>query len=249
MKFVPALIYDIALAAIIFFFMTKSYRKGLVTSIIRLAGVVIAYIAGTVLSKPITSYIYTNFLEGKVSEFVSNQVPPELSSSSELIAGGGIAQVKDKIVEYIEQIIEKLGIDPALLGSSVNAQEAAEAVGSAVTEQNASISAALTDTVVQPLVIGVLNIIVFIIIFAVTMFIVKILARAMRAVNHVPIVGPLNRLGGAVLGAAEGLIICYIIGLAAVFLIAASKNEWEFLNNDVLSKTHLLKWFTEFKLK
>jgi uncharacterized membrane protein required for colicin V production len=64
----------------------------------------------------------------------------------------------------------------------------------------------------------VAGIIAFLVLFLLLSLVFKFFAGALRWVNRVPIIGFINRLGGALLGALVGAIFVYII-IAAVSLI------------------------------
>lgn len=64
----------------------------------------------------------------------------------------------------------------------------------------------------------VAGVIAFLILFLLLSLLFKLFAGGLRWVNRVPIIGLINRLGGALLGALVGAIFVYII-IAAVSLI------------------------------
>ena len=109
-----------------------------------------------------------------------------------------------------------------------------------------TISAAAGDAV-RTMAVSLLTMVAFLIIFLLAMLIVRALVRLTRSVNRVPVVGGINRLLGGALGAAEALLLCYLIGMAATVLISFSENRWGWLNTAVVQKTYLLNWFIQFE--
>ena len=109
-----------------------------------------------------------------------------------------------------------------------------------------TISAAAGDAV-RTMAVSLLTMVAFLIIFLLAMLIVRALVKLARSVNRVPVVGGINRLLGGALGAAEALLLCYLIGMAATVLISFSENRWGWLNTAVVQKTYLLNWFIQFE--
>lgn len=110
-----------------------------------------------------------------------------------------------------------------------------------------SISSAANDSL-RTVMVALLTIVAFLIIFLLAMLIVRLLIRATRSVNHVPVLGGINRLFGGALGACEAFLLCYVIGLAVTLLVSFSRDQWSWINTAVIEDTKLLGWFIQYKL-
>ena len=104
------------------------------------------------------------------------------------------------------------------------------------------------ESMAQKLIVALLRVLVFVLIYLIAKLIVRLIIRLTKKVNDVPVLGKVNRLLGGLLGAVEGLLVCYIIGLGVTLLISFSQNEWSWINSSIVENTRLLDWFIHIKL-
>ena len=76
----------------------------------------------------------------------------------------------------------------------------------------------------------ILNLIAFGVIFAISGIIISIIKRFLRGINRIPVIGKINRIGGAIVGVGNALLIVFIV-LAFTYFIATTTDNKE------LSKT------------
>ena len=74
------------------------------------------------------------------------------------------------------------------------------------------------------------------------MLILNIIASLTKIVNRIPVAGTANRIIGAVLGIAEGLIVLLIICLVMKFLITVCGNSLVFINEQTVGKTFIFRY-------
>lgn len=101
---------------------------------------------------------------------------------------------------------------------------------------------------VRMLTVALLKVLAFVLIYLAAKLIVRFIIHLTKKVNDVPVLGKVNRLLGGLLGAIEGLLVCYIIGLGVTLLISFSQNEWSWINSSIVENTRLLDWFIHIKL-
>ena len=76
----------------------------------------------------------------------------------------------------------------------------------------------------------ILNLIAFGVVFAVSSIIISTIKKLLRGINRIPVIGKLNRIGGAVVGVGNAILIAFIV-LAFTYFIATTTDNKE------LSKT------------
>lgn len=72
----------------------------------------------------------------------------------------------------------------------------------------------------------ILNLIAFGLIFAMSGIIISIIKRFLSGINRIPVIGKLNRIGGAIIGIGNALILTFIV-LAFTYFIATTTDNKE----------------------
>lgn len=94
----------------------------------------------------------------------------------------------------------------------------------------------------------VLRSIIFVIVFIISLFVVRLLTRALSIVNKIPLVGPVNTFLGMIFGLLQGLVVIYIIALIIHAVIALSSNQMLVFNSNTIGNTIFFKHIYDFKL-
>ena len=102
--------------------------------------------------------------------------------------------------------------------------------------------------IIRGSVIAIIKLLVFIIVFAVALIIVKLISRVFSLANKIPIAGTINALLGSALGLLQAIAIILIIAIILHILIALSNDEMIIFNTQTIQKTYLFKLFYDFKL-
>ena len=100
---------------------------------------------------------------------------------------------------------------------------------------------AVAQVAVRPLVLTVLEIAVFFLVLFAVGLVVRLLTGLALGVNHIPLVGGVNRLAGLLCGGVYALLVGYLVSAALVFLTGVSQNRWEYLNSGILRETWLIQ--------
>lgn len=116
-------------------------------------------------------------------------------------------------------------------------------VASVITAADADYGGQIMNSIVTPTVLPPMKIIVFLVIFALIMLILSITASVTKLVNRIPVAGTANRVVGAVLGAAEGIIVLLLICMVMKFLISVCGNSLVFINEPTVDKTFIFRFF------
>lgn len=207
-----------------------------------------ALAAAAIFSKPVAAWIYDSFLRSRIVEYVSGNLDAGISGLTNSTVGlaESVSTLKQSVADSIEGLLGSLGIDTTLLAAPSG--ESADSVLGVIGEGTASATEAIANTAIAPVVTTVIQILLFLIIFALAMVIIKLLVKLFRGVNDVPVLGGVNKLLGGAFGVAKGAIIVYLIVLGLVFLAGVSNGGWSWLNSEILQSTTVARWFMDFKL-
>lgn len=92
---------------------------------------------------------------------------------------------------------------------------------------------------------GISYTLVFAVMFSVLQFVFLLLVSALRLVDHVPVLGKLNKLGGAVLGFFWMFLLCLLLGnVFFTYVPKELRHQWGFTKKAV-QNTVLLSVFAE----
>jgi uncharacterized membrane protein required for colicin V production len=206
---------DISTVVIILAVIWINARKGFLRSLAELAGFVVSLAAAAVFSAPAGEWLYTHFIRAAFRGAVASYI-----NSFADKAGQGIAAL---LAEY--------KID------SHAAVSAAQSVGSAVSGQSVS---GVADPLGEVIGRGA----AFILIFIVCLAAAGLIARALGHVNRLPILGGMNRFGGALLGAVTAVLLIFALcTLTAALIPVFAMQSTPPISDAVIAKTDIFRHF------
>ena len=217
---VPQII-DIILLIIIFVCAAKAFADGFFTAIIRLGGNILALVAAWFVSKQYSPVIFENLFREKALETTYNYIQNsanavDVSQLLQSFAGGLPQSFMEEFVQKAEQLVAQL------------------ATPSAETAQS------LVDTIIAPVITTVITVVLFVMVFAVCSLVASLLAKLLRGLNHVPVIGFANRLGGFAVGTVSGVINVILISLLLSIIAIVTQNSLSFINMEILSQSKIL---------
>ncbi|MCL2674576.1 MAG: CvpA family protein [Defluviitaleaceae bacterium] len=213
---------DIIVVAVLCVFIYSGYRKGLLRMIFGLFSVFFAIALANVFYGVVSSALRQTPMFPWLQEQVTNAL-----GLSELIS----ANINDVIAQA--DIIEGLQLPRfviALLHANNN-PEVFNMLGITFIEEYIASFVALI----------IINIISAVIVFLLVLTVLKIVSKSLRMFNHIPIIGGLNRLGGAACGAAFAMLAIWSV-LAVVWFMETGEAH------AVIYETMLTRFFYENNL-
>jgi len=199
-------VIDIVLAAIMVITALISMKRGFVSSLVRLLGVMVAIIAAVVVSRLLAGPLFDAFLRENLIDSVAEK----------------IGEASD-IDEYVLAL--KSGFIGILLGVFGDAESLAVFFEKAVFIDKGRLAAVIVDEVVRPPLESLVGMAVFILIFFLAYSIIALLVRLTGVLNEIPVIGFANRLFGMLFGAVYGLGICYVLVALTAFFFAVTGNS------------------------
>lgn len=109
-------------------------------------------------------------------------------------------------------------------------------------------ASAITDNVVKPVVLVPMRALIFTILFVIILVVLNILARFMRGINRIPLIGGINKFLGAIAGFVQGAIVIFLICMFVQVVVVLSGNELIFLNTMTIDESFIFKkiYYFEF---
>lgn len=143
------IIWDILTVAIVLTFAAASYRKGFLHTVTRWSGRSAQLLFSLDLQRPIARMIFDNYLRSSTLDLVAKNVGEFSQNGAEAFLYG-LEGILDELPGWLSQSLE------AALGSSAEAWYAQIQSSDAAT-----LSAAITDTVIGPMATALVRVLVF----------------------------------------------------------------------------------------
>ncbi len=228
-----ALIFDIAVAAVLLLFVLLGRRRGFVLTLCGLLAMFVALIGAcflsNLLSAPVAQLVEP-LIESNITQLLQQSIDPskwqlELPAPDSSILEGAQALLPQLPLEQALAALEGTQLYSMFGQSLRNAMEAGalEMVSGAA----ASISAYLAREVAR--------LVLFVLSFVVVLLAWKLLSHALDLAFRLPVLSSINRLLGGVVGLVKGALVVFI----AVWLLKG------YLPAETVEQTYLLRFFCE----
>ena len=224
-------VYDLILAAIIVLIAIRGWRQGLLSEILRLAGWVAAAVLVTRYASGWAESIYHTVLEPRTVAKVAAVIP-----EGAMGAMNGVAAA----MQTIQNIINSLG---GFLGGQLITPDAATAILNMAGQDTASLARAISSTVLQPVLVSLVQMVLGAVILVACLVVARFLARLVASGRRKKdsILSMTNRLLGLALGFGEGLVTGWAFVFLLSLLVLFVNTSW--LNQDILHSTYLVRLF------
>ena len=208
-----AIFYEALLFAVLFLAIGRGFYRGLLASLTDLAGDVGSAVAGAWLGNRFGSAVYRNTIGYAIGERLSNEVHEYGTAIADALEG--MPYLPASLHQTLEQILNEAGDDmvPKLV--------------------------AAMEPLLLPLVQGV----IFLVVYVVLRIILKPLARLLTKVNHLPLVGSLNTLLGAVAGLAIGFVDDLILITVLWVIAGLTGNAFALLSQAMMRQSYFFQFF------
>ncbi len=224
-------VYDIILAGIFLFIAIRGWRQGLLSEILRLAGWVAAAVLVTRYAGGWAEKIYHTVLEPRTVASVAAVIPAGATGA----LSGGVAAL-----QTIQNVLNSL---TGILGGQIITQETANAILNIAGQDTAGLARAIASTVLQPVLVSVVQMVLGAVILIACLFVARFLARMVASGRRKKdsILSMTNRLLGLALGIGEGLVTAWAYVFVLSLLVLFINTSW--LNQEILHSTYLVRLF------
>ncbi len=215
------LVIDIILVAVFALFVYTAMKKGFMLSLLEFLAVIISFVLAYSLSPVVAEAAYDGFVEKQLVESVEDKIDENFSLEE---TGEQAEQLLDAIPDYMVAFAESFGISV----NDIKRDLAKEDLS------NENLATELVENIAQPIAIGALTVVSFLILAVVLQIILKVLARLISGVFKLPVIGSANKILGAILGACKGIVVVIFICTVLTVVFSSGDNEIADAVNDSL---------------
>lgn len=210
-----SLILDLIVVVVFVIIVFTSYRKGLIRSIIELAGYLASFVVSYIFSAPLGKWIFGAFLQpvvsGQIKEYITSNLASQASAQANgALGSSGITSFANNIPNVFKSMLSSYNISTDTLNNLAS---------NAITSGSQSAANSLGTNVIDPITQIISTGIAFVAIFALCMIAVRIIASMSNGISKIPIIGTINRIGGAAVGILKSVIVLFIITTCIAVLI------------------------------
>lgn len=214
-------IIDIILLVIILISAVKCFMNGFATSVVNLVGNIAGLVAAWFVSKRWSPIIFDNMFRENMVEKTFTYI-----------------QDKSRMIDVQELLQEFTGALPESFMQEFTAK--AEETISQITTPSMEVAQTIVDTLLAPAVTVIIAMVIFAITCTLCNIVAGLLSKAFRAINHIPVIGFANRMGGFAVGLVTGMIYVILISCVLSIITIITENSLTFLNIEVLNQSKIL---------
>ncbi len=214
-------IIDIILIGIILITAVKAFKDGFFTSVVKLVGNIAGLIFSWILANKWSPMIFEKIFREKITAKVYSYIQTsENLTDIKAITEKFISGLPDSFVESFAEKAEQF-IDGTVAPSVEIAQS-------------------ITDSIIGPIITAVITIVIFAVLCSVFSFLSSLLAKALKTINYIPVLGFANRLGGFGVGVFSGIVNVIIISCLLSIIAVITQNSLSFINIELLKQSKIL---------
>ena len=220
------LLYDLSAVLIILMTVAYSAQRGFATGIFRLLGRLAALFGSAFLAKNGAELVYDQFLKTEVTGFLSQN-----------LQGGQLTDIIAQLQAGLQQLPKVYSV----IGMAIDTDSISQALNSGA----AQLTAALEQSVIGPAVRGALSAVIFSLCYLLLSGLVRLMTSAIHFVFHSPILLPIDRFFGAVMGFLQSCLNLYLICILfklVFYLLGGMK----YCNQQIILDTMILSRFYTF---
>ncbi len=207
-----SIILDVILIAVFAAYVIFAAKKGFIRSLLELVAAVLSLFLAFQLSPVCAQGVYDGFVEEAMVESLSEQIDENFDTMS-------VAEQTNAVIDAMPDFAVSLASSAGVDVDSIKAQITTEKFDSS------NIAQSLVDNIAEPIVIGALTILLFILLATLLLFGLKIVAILISKMFEDSVVGSMNTALGAGLGAIKGAIV--LVFVCTVLRLAFSNGDGE----------------------
>lgn len=211
----PSFLFDIICTAVWLGLAIHYARKGLLAAVVQIGGNLLSLIGAHQLASWGSGVLFDRFFAGSFRERIAVSLSEggavDLNRIAQQYAGFLPESIRRQVVEACQRALDGLLTDNALVVADTIVQD-----------------------VIRPLLTPVFSLVLFFLCFAALRMLISLLVTVLGLVNHLPVLGAVNRTLGMVVGALAGLADVFL-GICVVWaLMIISGGNLPLLNEAAL---------------
>ena len=197
------MVVDIVIILIVLFFVLIGKKRGFALSLLSTCSIILSIVISLFLYQPVETYLRENT---ELKEQISNAIISSMNNEDK--------SDQESTNENQQGESEGKGFFNSLINNYVNlGKEKAEETKNHVVQQTA-----------ENITENILKVLSFVIVYILVTLILLILKFALKIFTKLPVINQIDKIGGIVLGFAEGVIIVYII-IAIISIVVPEKKD------------------------
>lgn len=214
---------DVAAVLIVLWCMNAAAKKGFLRTVIQMIAYIVILLASSFLSRAAAPIIYDNVVQPMLLQSIEpgQEKNPGNAALISMAPRGTLSMVNtalDSLDSFLPDINKKDLLED------------------------------ITHAAVRPLMISAISMIGFFVIFAVLSILANILMSALGIIDHIPVIGTINAVLGGAIGVFQGLLLVLVFCILLKGLLRLHPGGWPLLNQDVLDRTYLCRYFLDLDL-
>ena len=214
-----ALAIDIILVVIFASFVLTAVKKGFILSLLEFAAVILALVLAYYFSPKVAETAYDGFVKEATIKTIETQIEENVSLQETTTQ---TQLLLESIPDYMVSVADFMGVSVDDIKQSV--------ASSKLTSEN--IATELVEKIAQPIIIGALTALSFVVLAIVLLFVLKFLAQIIAKIFKIPVIKTVNNLLGGILGACKGFAVVLFICTILTVFFASGDNELAAAVND-----------------
>ncbi len=236
MNWVVGIVLDLILVAIVILACRKGRKDGFAKTVVGFLSFFIAIVLAGLLCKPVANLAYSGLVQKPVESTIETTIRKYTDEFNES------APSAQQLLDGIEQALENA---PEFLKDAFKLEEKRQELSDKIVEvyttDITAFSREITETVVKPAVISAISAVAFVVLFIILSLVCALLAKSLKLVNKLPLLGGLNSFLGGVLGALKGLIIVVVLNWLLVALVGDSGNLFGVITPKTIESSLIMK--------
>ena len=214
-----SIILDVILIAIFAAYVLTAAKKGFIRTLLELVAVVAAIFLSFQISPVIAQGAYDGFVESQIVTAVEEKIDESIDSLSVAEKANAIL---DSIPEFAVSIALSAGVEISDIKDQISSQKF----------DSADLAQSLVDQIAEPIVVGALNVVIFILLSILLIFVLKIVAKYISKLFNIPVIKSINKSLGGVLGAIKGALVLLVICTGLRFIFGSGDSEFSLAVNE-----------------
>ena len=218
-----SLIATIAVIAFLIVFIIIGICRGFLKIILTTFSLVITILLAGTFAKPLAEYVENGTVIG-----------PRLEAGIETFVETKLSGISGAVGSAETGFINALPLTESMKEELIRNNNLAGYVDQGVDSFSEYMAVNLTSIVIKALC--------YVLLFLVIYLVLRLIIRLSNVINHIPVLGGINRLAGAIVSLAEGVLFLWLICMALMML---SGTPFGIRCEEVINGSVFLKWIYE----
>ncbi len=207
-----SIILDVILITIFAAFIFTAAKKGFMLTLLELLAVIVALAMSHQLSPVVAQATYDAVLEESLIKTVETQIDETLNISSTTAQA---ELLLESIPDFMVSFASSAGVDLEEVKTQISFEKFS----------SENLATELVEKIAQPIAVGALTVIFFLLLSAVLIFALKWLAKLLSKLFKLPLIGTVNKVLGGVLGACKGVLVIVFVCTFLELIFANGDSE------------------------